>query len=184
MSTFEDDYPFLEDYQDPSTAEDYQVNTVDLVLFSIRIVTCIIFLFCTFSVLISGLILQKYIKNWKLCIVSCGALAAWLGLSVYSDHIDEYWAGGFLSHYHQRNSIFHWFLNFFHGLTLFLTLLLLGHLADFQKRGCWLLLVGVAVFVPILYSVVIILVDLYAKDRFTGRKWSAFVVLFRTGIYN
>ncbi|CAB4061084.1 SLC6A7 [Lepeophtheirus salmonis] len=179
-----DNYPDFEDYQDPLTVETYEVTTRDLILFSIRIAVCLIFLVCTFYVLISGLFLHKYIKNWKLCLVTCGALSAWLGLSVYSDHIDEYWAGGFVIHYQTRNSIFQWFLNLFHGLTLFLTLLLLGHLADFQKRGCWLFLVALTIIVPIIYSVVIILVDLYAKKRFAGRKWSAFVVLFRTGIYN
>ena len=47
-----------------------------------------------------------------------------------------------------------------HGLALFLVVLVLGHMSDFQHHGSWLALIFAVVLVPLFYSIGHIVVDL------------------------
>ncbi len=61
------------------------------------------------------------------------------------------------------------FRNLLHGLSLYLCLLLLSHLSDFQHRGVWLWLVGAVVFVPLLVTIAILVIDLRLPPGAEGR---------------
>lgn len=56
-------------------------------------------------------------------------------------------------------------MNLVQGMSLFLIVLLLSHLSDFQHRGSWLWLIALVVVVPGVYSIVLLLVELFGLPQ-------------------
>ena len=83
------------------------------------------------------------------------------------------------------SSISRSFRNLVHGLTLYLTVLLLAHLSDFQHRGAWLGLVASVVLFPLAYSVALLIVDLRVQPESRGA-WQVNVAIetVRVALYN
>ena len=51
------------------------------------------------------------------------------------------------------------------GLSLYTTVLLLSHLSDFQHRGSWLWLIAMVILVPLVFSVVHLVAQLFLPHR-------------------
>ena len=72
-----------------------------------------------------------------------------------------------------------------HGLTLYLIILLLAHLSDFQHRGLWLWLVLSVVLVPLIYSVTLLIIDLRVHpDSRVSWEWNVGIATARVFLYN
>jgi len=99
------------------------------------------------------------LKNWRLYLLASSLLFLWLTLSLYQDRIDEFTVGALEPP--QARSIYWCFRNVLEGLTLYVILLLLAYLSDFQHSGssAWLCLVGAVVLAPLGVAVAILIVD-------------------------
>ena len=73
-------------------------------------------------------------------------------VDLFQDHIDEFFVQQ-IYRFPQRRSIYWCFRNLVHGLTLYLIILLLSHLSDFQHRGWWFCIILAVVLVPLAYSI-------------------------------
>ena len=140
------------DYEELYPVQDYKLQVVDIVLLAVRCFTIAFFLLCLLIVIIDICKDKLRLKSWRLYLVVSFVLFCWLGLSLYQDHLDEYFVQQ-VYRFPQRRSIYWCFRNLVHGLTLYMIILLLSHLSDFQHRGCWLLLIFAVVLVPLAYSV-------------------------------
>jgi len=79
-------------------------------------------------------------------------------MSLYQDRVDEFTFGALLPP--QARSLFWCFRNLLEGFTLYVILLLLAHLSDFQHAGgAWLCLVAGVVFAPLGVAIAVLIVD-------------------------
>ncbi len=137
--------------------EPCEKNVVDWILGGSRCAILLLFV-VSYVLVFINVCRGTRLKNWRLyCVVSV-CVFLWLGMALYVDHIDECTHLVHLSP--QRASIYMCFHNLLHGLSLYLCLLLLSHLSDFQHRGVWLWLVGAVVFVPLIVTITILIIDL------------------------
>lgn len=80
------------------------------------------------------------------------------------DYIDQFWVHE-IWRIPDRWIIYDCFRNLAQGLSLYLTVLLLSHLSDFQHRGSWLWLIAMVILVPLVYSVVLLVVLMFLPHR-------------------
>ena len=106
------------------------------------------------------------VKSWRLYILTALVMFAWLALSLYKDHIDQHYVQEFLRN-SQKRTVYDCVRNLVHGLTLYLIILVLSHMSDFQHHGSWLGLVFTVILVPLVYSISVLVVDmrLHVEDR-------------------
>ena len=64
-----------------------------------------------------------------------------------------------------RYIIYYCILNLAQGLSLYTTVLLLSHLSDFQHRGSWLWLIAMVILVPLVFSVVHLVAQLFLPHK-------------------
>merc|ERR1719367_1087230 len=183
--------PFNDDYDeciDEECKEECQDNpiepSVDLIIYmSIR---CAVTVFTVVLIVLVFVNIARGIrvKSWRLYLLTAITLFAWIGMSLYQDHFDNYYVN-WLACEPQPRSIYECVRNLTHGLTLFLIVLVLGHMSDFQHHGSWLGLVFAVVLVPLLYSVGLIVVDL-RLDPELRRQWETGVAItaVRVALYN
>ena len=67
--------------------------------------------------------------------------------------------------YPSRYIIYYCIQNLAQGLSLYTTVLLLSHLSDFQHRGSWLWLIAMVILVPLVFSVVHLVAQLFLPHR-------------------
>ena len=155
----EDDY----DYEEMYPKIQYELSTQDIVLFAVR---CLTVFLC-----ILGLVLflvnigrGNRLKSWRLYFLVALTVFSWVGMTLYQDHIDQYFVQE-VTRYPQPRSIYWCFRNLVHGLTLYLIILLLAHLSDMQHRSHWLGLIATVVLVPLVYSIGILIADLRIEPK-------------------
>lgn len=156
------------DYEENWAPEDYELETLDIILMSLR---CAITLICAVLIVLIFVSVARglRVKSWRLYLLTGMTLFAWLGMSLYQDHIDTYYTH-FVYREAQTESIYRCVRNLVHGLTLYLIVLLLSHMSDFQHHGSWLGLVFSVILVPLVYSVALLIVDL-RLDNQIRRDW-------------
>jgi len=165
-------------------APENEAETRDYILLGARCCVVVVFLaaFVAFLVLV---LRGRRLKNWRLYAL-CGLIYfAWLALSLYHDYIDAFFVHA-IYRYPQPRSIYWCFRNLVHGLTIYMVILFLSHLSDFQHRGGrWLCLVFTAILVPLLYSVALLVVDLHVHpdDRLSW-EWNVGIRTVRCFLYN
>ncbi len=88
--------------------------------------------------------------------------------------------------FQQRVSIYFCFRNLLHGLTIYMLILFLSHLSDFQHSGGrWLALVATAILIPLIYAVAVLVIDLkvHPEERIKP-EWKLGVSTARVVLYN
>ena len=152
-------------YEEYYPPQEYDLQTIDYVLMSIR---CAITLLCVISIVLIFVNLCRgiRIKSWRLYVLTSLIVFGWLALTLYRDHIDEYY-GHYVYRFPQTRSIYACFRNLVYGLTLYLIVLLLSHLSDFQHHGNWLCLIFTVFLVPVVYSVVLLVINLRLSPEVT-----------------
>jgi len=107
--------------------------------------------------------LQRY-KSWRLYLLTSLMILSWTGLTLYRDYIDEYFVHE-IWRQPSRYIIYYCIQNLAQGLSLYTTVLLLSHLSDFQHRGSWLWLIAMVILVPLVFSVVHLVAQLFLPHR-------------------
>lgn len=160
-----------------------EVSLLEWILFVSRCLVILIFL-VAYTLVFINVARGTRLKNWRLYCVVALSLFCWLALSLYQDHIDEYFVHG-IYRFPQKRSIYWCIRNLMHGITLYLIVLLLSHLSDFQHRGVWLWLVASVVVVPLIYSVALLIIDLRVHpDTRNSWEWSVGIKTFQVFLYN
>jgi len=160
LQSSEENYPPLEECQFEFKNDSYELN---IALFAVRCLT-------TFSCLIGIILLLvnfirgNKIKSWRLYFTTALSVLAWIAMTLYSDKID-YFCYEFLDRSLQTAAIYKCFQNFLHGFSLYLTLLLLAHLSDMQHRCHWFAFICTSIFVPLLYSVGLVIFDMRVRNQ-------------------
>ena len=98
----------------------------------------------------------RVIFNIKFLITRC-AISKYLRKS---DYVDLYWVQE-IWRLPTRYIIYQCIRNLTEGLSLYLIVLLLSHLSDFQHRGSWLWLIAMVILVPLVFSVVLLVAQLF-----------------------
>ena len=175
----------LDDYED--SEENYSPQNPDLTVLDwiLLVSRCLIILIFLVSYILVFVNVARgtRLKNWRLYCVVALAMFCWLAMSLYQDHIDEYFVHA-IYRFPQKKSIFWCVRNLLHGITLYMIVLLLAHLSDFQHRGVWLWLVASVVVVPLIYSVSLLVVDLRVHPN--SRKsweWNVGIATCRVFLY-
>lgn len=171
------------DYEELYEAVPHDITGVEIALLTTRCVVVFVCLVGVLAILI-GVARGSRIKSWRLYILTALTIFAWLAMTLYQDHIDEYFVQE-VNRFPQRRSIYWCFRNLVHGLSLFLVVLLLGHLSDFHHRGSWLFLIATVVVVPLVYSITLLIIDLRLQPeiRLTW-EFNIGVATFRVFLYN
>ena len=175
--------PDFQDYEELYPIEERELEPLEQFLLIFRCFTVLLFVLLL-VVVILNVFRGNRLKNWRLYVLTALSLLAWLVLSLYQDHIDQYFVHA-IYRFPQSRSIYWCFRNLIHGITLYLIVLLLSHLADFQRRGLWLALVGVTVGIPLLYAIAVLIVDLRVptESRFSW-EWNVGLSTFRVFLFN
>ena len=165
-------------------SEHHELTSLDIVFMSLR---CAITLVCAVLIVLTFVSLGRgvRVKSWRLYLLTAITLFAWLGLSLYQDHFDVHYVHYLLTDA-QAESIYWCVRNLVNGLTLYLVVLLLSHMSDFQHHGLgWLGLVFAVVLVPIVYSVALLIVSLRVSHDVL-RDWNMRVGIaaVRVAFYN
>ena len=140
-----------------NNAEEYhpdvppEMTGQDYIIFAVRILNLILCLVSLILILVN-VGRGNRLKSWRLYFMVGMTVFARLVLKLYSDYIDHFYVRFFIRD-PQSRSIFECFNNLFHGLSLYLIILLLAHLSDMQHRSHWLLLITAVLLVPLLYAV-------------------------------
>jgi hypothetical protein len=174
------DYEKDEEFYPP----EYELENTDIILLSVRCIVVAIFLvsYILFFVLVAR---GQRLKNWRLYAVVGLLVFSWLAMSLYQDHIDRFWVHA-IYRYPQRRSIYWCFRNLVHGLSIYMTILFLSHLSDFQHRGGrWLGLVFTAILIPLVYSIALLIIDLRVQpeDR-KSWEWNVAITTVKVFLYN
>lgn len=133
----------------------------EIILVSCR---CVIAFICLLSTILVIIVtarsrLQRY-KSWRLYILTSLMVLAWMCLSLYEDYIDLFWVQE-IWRLPTRYIIYQCIRNLTEGLSLYLIVLLLSHLSDFQHRGSWLWLIAMVILVPLVFSVVLLVAQMF-----------------------
>lgn len=173
------------DYEELYEKVPHAITTLETALLATRCAVVFVCLVCVLVVM--GAIVARRanrIKSWRLYLLTALTVLSWVAMTLYQDHIDEYFVQE-VNRYPQSRSIFWCFRNLAHGLSLFLVVLLLGHLSDFQHQGSWFLLVATVVLVPLAYSVALLVIDLrLVPDVRLSWEFNIGVATFRVFLYN
>ena len=78
-----------QDYEELYPVEDYDLELVDILTMAARVAIIIIFIVSYIFVFIN-VARGHRLKNWRLYVLVALVLFCWLGLSLYQDHIDQY----------------------------------------------------------------------------------------------
>lgn len=163
-SPLDDFNPRIPTLLEDNDAEEYhpdlppEMNGQDYIIFAVRILNLILCLVSLILILVNIGRGNRF-KSWRLYFMVGFTVLARLALTLYLDCIDKFYVRFFIRD-PQSLSIFMCFNNLFHGLSLYLVILLLAHLSDMQHRSHWLLLITAVLLVPLLYSVGILIADL------------------------
>ncbi len=144
------------------------LETEDIVFFALRCLTCFICLSGMGLVLVS-IGRGNKLKSWRLYFLVALSVFSWLALTLYQDYIDFYFVGE-VTNFPQSRSIYWCFRNFLHGFSLYMILLLMAHLSDMQHRSYWFGFIAGVFFVPLIYSVGLLITDL-KLDPETRKMW-------------
>lgn len=135
-------------------------STKDIIVVSVRCVIAFLCLIGTILVIVvTARSRQQRYKSWRLYILTSLLVLAWMCMSLYRDYIDLFWIQE-IYRIPIRYTIYQCIQNLIQGLSLYVTVLLLSHLSDFQHRGSWLWLIAMVILVPLVYSVVLLVVQL------------------------
>jgi len=126
------------------------------------------------------------VKSWRLYLLTALTFFAWLSMSLYQDHFDKFYVH-YLECNPQSRSNYECVRYLVHGLALFLVVLVLGHMSDFQHHGSWLALIFAVVLVPLFYSIGHIVVDLRLEEKIrveNGKAVNTGITAVRVALYN
>ena len=157
----------FEDYEERYPKLEYELTDEDKIFFAVRCLTLLI-CFVGMILVLVNIARGNRLKSWRLYFLVAMCIFWWVGMTLYQDKVDTYWVQE-VTRYPQPRSIYNCFQNFLHGLSLYLILLLLAHLSDMQHRSHWFFFIAAAIFVPLVYSVGLLIVDLRLNPdtRFT-----------------
>ena len=138
--------------------EEYQLSSNEIVFFALRCVTLFV---CVVSIVIVLVNIARgnRLKSWRLYFLVAMSVFSWIAMALYQDNIDTYFVQE-ITRFPQPLSIYQCFRNFIHGFTLYLILLLLAHLSDMQHRSHWFGFIAGVIFIPLIYSVGVLIADL------------------------
>jgi len=154
--------PILEDHEELYEAIcEFQNN--DIVFFVIR---CLTLFSCLIGILLVlvNLFRGNRLKSWRLYFLVAMSVFAWVAMTLYQDKVDDLCVQELLRS-PETGSIYRCFRNFLHGFCLYLILLLLAHLSDMQHRCQWFGFIAAAIFVPLSYSVGLLIFDLRVRNQ-------------------
>ena len=171
------------DNEEDFAAVNDELEPLEIILFICRCAIVLIFII-TYILVFVNVARGTRLKNWRLYCLTALILFCWLALSLYQDHIDEHFVHA-IYRVPQSRSIYWCFRNLIHGVTLYLVILLLSHLSDFQRRGVWLWLVASIVIVPLSYTIALLIVDFRVppEDR-KSWQWNLGIETFRVFLFN
>ena len=165
------DYDYSEEFLPP---EDIKLELEDYIVFGVRILVVLLCLASLILILVN-VARGNRLKSWRLYFIVGATVLAWIMTTLYHDCIDRFYIHFFVRD-PQSRSIFWCFSNLFHGLSLYLVILLLAHLSDMQHRSHWLLLIAAVILIPLVYAVGILVTDL-RLDSDTRLNWKAKVAI-------
>lgn len=175
--------PDYEDFEELHPPMDYELEAIDWATMISRGVIILIFLIAYILVFVNVARGNK-LKNWRLYSLVALTLFCWLSMAFYQDHIDEYFVHK-VTIFPAPRSIYWCVRNLLHGITLFMIVLLLCHLSDFQHRGIWILFVSMVVCVPLLYSIAVLIIDLRVPEQSRRSwEWNIGIAAAKTFLYN
>ena len=140
----------MEEIHAPHEGCDFEANGVNKNFFIIR---CVTLLCCLIGIIlvIINLCRGNRLKSWRLYFLVATSVFGWIALTLY-ESIDDLCVG-FFARDESTKAIFYCFLNFLHGFSIYCTILLLAHLSDLQHRCQWFIFIALAIFIPLIYSV-------------------------------
>jgi hypothetical protein len=98
------------DFEELYEPIDHELSSTDKALFGIRIAIIVFFVICSVLVILDIFKGNLRLKCWRLYLTVTFSVSVWLGLSIYQDHIDEYFVQ-VVSIIPQKRSIFWCFRN-------------------------------------------------------------------------
>ena len=105
----------------------------EIIFFVVHIFTTVMCLIGVILLLIS-IIKGNRLNSWKLYVIVSLCVFSWITLTLYQDYLDRHFIKKIYPDPNAR-SIYNGIQNLFHGLALFLTVILLAHLSDIQKTS-------------------------------------------------
>lgn len=173
----------FEDYEELYPKEEHELVQEEIIFMSLRCLTvflCIVGL----VLLLINIGRGNRLKSWRLYFLVALTVFSWIGMTLYQDHFDYYFVQE-VTRYPNPRSIYWCFRNLLHGLTLYLIILVLAHLSDMQHRSNWLGLIAIVIFVPIIYSVGVLVADLRLGPKERNHKHANTVIeSVRVLLYN
>jgi hypothetical protein len=151
----------LEDLQDIEDECEGEVGEREVVLLAIRSITVLLVILG--SVLLTFKVWKRRRGSWKEAAAAVSIQIIWQVLAWYHLHIDQHWVcsltRGTPDHETTRK-IFQFIENLFHGLAVYSGLVLVGRLGAVVGALLYILS-GMAVLIPVLFSIIILLLDIY-----------------------
>lgn len=151
----------------------------DLAFFIVR---CFALFFCLVGIIIIlvNICRGNKLKSWPLYLFVSISVFLWVAMTLYQDKIDEFCLNKFEELEPLYVSIYVCIQNFLYGFNLFMILVLLAHLSDIENRCKWIGLILSLIFVPLAFSVGVLVFDLQVKNQenwfdssnSTGNGWS------------
>jgi len=151
----------LEDLEDIEDECEGEVGEREVVLLAIRSITVVLVILG--SVLLTFKVWKRRRGSWKEAAAAVFIQIIWQVLAWYHLHIDQHWVcsltRGTPDHETTRK-IFQFIENLFHGLAVYSGLVLVGRLGAVVGALLYILS-GMAVLIPLLFSIIILLLDIY-----------------------
>jgi len=151
----------LEDLQDIEEDCEGEVGEREVVLLAIRSITVVLVVLG--SVLLTFKVWKRRRGSWKEAAAAVSIQIIWQVLAWYHLHIDQHWVcsltRGTPDHETTRK-IFQFIENLFHGLAVYSGLVVVGRLGAVVGALLYIL-GGMAVLIPVLFSIIILLLDIY-----------------------
>ena len=145
---------------------EYQDRAEDIEFWVFYVIRCLTLFSCLVGIILVlvNLFRGNKLKSWRLYFLVAMSIFAWVAMTLYSDKVDMPCVKYFVRNLGTR-SIYACFQNFLHGFSLYLILLLLAHLSDMQHRCPWFGFIAAAIFVPLAYSVGLLIFDLRVRNQ-------------------
>jgi len=156
--------PVLEDSEElHPPLEECEFGDNDIAFFIVR---CLTLFFCLIGMILVlvNIIRGNRLKSWRLYFTTALSVFAWVALTLYQDKVDEFCVQELIRS-PGTGAIYACFRNFVHGFSLYLILLLLAHLSDMQHRCQWFGFIAISIFIPLLYSVGLLIFDLRVRNQ-------------------
>ena len=99
-----------QDFEELYEPIEHELSSTDKALFGIRIAIIVFFVICCILLILDIVKENLRLKCWRLYLAVTFSVSVWLGLSIYQDHIDEYFVQE-VSHIPQKRSIYWCFRN-------------------------------------------------------------------------